>query len=98
MTLTRFSLLPLIFDRWSFGGNRLQLKAEAHLLADVALALQNVAQRGSKLPHLRPLTEKQDLLQALLASEQARLMVWLYPMDHTKRGRALADVRQSRSL
>jgi len=35
---------------------------------------------------------KQDLLQALLASEQARLIVWLYPLDTNKRGRSLSEV------
>jgi len=35
---------------------------------------------------------KQDLLQALLASEQSRLVVWLFPLDANKRGRPLTDV------
>jgi len=78
--------------RWSFGGNRLQVKAEVQLLADVALAFQQVGAVGSKLPSLRPLTGKQDLLQALLSSEQTRLLVWLYPVDNGNRGRGLSDV------
>ena len=80
-------------SRWSFGGNRLQVKAEVQLLADVALACQSVAATGSKLPSLRPLNMKQDLLQTLLSSEQSRLLVWLYPLENTTRGPGWTDVR-----
>ena len=80
-------------SRWSFGGNRLQVKAEVQLLADVALACQSVAATGSKLPSLRPLNMKQDLLQTLLSSEQSRLLVWLYPMENGGRGQGWTEVR-----
>jgi phosphatidylinositol 4-kinase len=36
--LSWFSFAP----RWSFGGNRVQIKAEIRLLSDVSLALRNV--------------------------------------------------------
>lgn len=82
--------------RWSFGGNRLQVKAEVQLLADVALACQSVATTGSKLPSLRPLNMKQDLLQILLSSEQSRLLVWLYPLENGGlRGQGWNEVRIS---
>src|SRR5277367_1691342 len=42
--LSWFSFAP----RWSFGGNRLQLKAEMCLMADVAAALQSVRTVGFK--------------------------------------------------
>ncbi|KAI9841455.1 MAG: phosphatidylinositol-4- kinase [Sclerophora amabilis] len=72
--------------RWSFGGNRLQIKAETHLLADVVAALQTVASIGSEAGYnLNPLQAKQDLLLMLLENEQTRLMVWLFPLDHDRR-------------
>lgn len=75
--LSWFSFAP----RWSFGGNRLQLKAEVRLLADVSAALQNVAKIGQK-PTItsNPLQAKESLLQTLIESEQSRLNVWLYPL------------------
>jgi phosphatidylinositol 4-kinase len=68
--------------RWSFGGNRLQIKAEAHLLADVDAALVKVAHIGSR-PNgsLKSLRAKQDLLHLLLDNEQNRLIVWLFPLQ-----------------
>ncbi|KAI9759442.1 MAG: phosphatidylinositol-4- kinase [Chaenotheca gracillima] len=72
--------------RWSYGGNRLQIKAETHLLADVIAALQSVASIGSESSQISKATEgKQDLLLMLLENEQTRLIVWLFPMDHDKR-------------
>lgn len=47
---------------------------------------------GSKVAPLKPLDKKQDLLLALLATEQNRLTVWLYPLDTSKRGRRVTDV------
>lgn len=72
--------------RWSFGGNRLQIKAETRLLADVDSALRAVALVGSKTVGVcQALMTKQDLLQLLLENEQLRLVVWLYPLDHGRR-------------
>jgi phosphatidylinositol 4-kinase len=72
--------------RWSFGGNRLQIKAEAQLLHDVEVALQSVSQWGMKATSTRKsLQARQDLLLLLLESERSRLMVWLYPLDHESR-------------
>lgn len=74
------------YCRWSFGGNRLQLKAETHVLTDVASVLENTSAMGIHIPSpLIGLQQKQDLLQMLIADELTRLMVWLFPVDHAKR-------------
>lgn len=71
---------------WSFGGNRLQIKAEVRLLADVENALQTVASLSAKtIETFQSLALKQDLLILLLEDEHARLNVWLYPLDHERR-------------
>ena len=85
----RFRLCPsivLIRIRWSFGGNRLQIKAETRLLADVDEALRAVSQIGAKKKgNHQSLVSKQELLHMLLETEQTRLIVWLYPLDHERR-------------
>lgn len=76
----------LMRDRWSFGGNRLQIKAEVRLMADVDAALGAVSYVGFKAEGgLQSLTAKQELLHTLLENEQMRLLVWLYPLDHRAR-------------
>ena len=72
--------------RWSFGGNRLQIKAEVRLMADVQSALRVVSSLFAKgVGTLQSLATKQDLLVMLVEDEQMRLVVWLYPLDHEKR-------------
>ncbi|KAL8836371.1 MAG: hypothetical protein Q9170_002944 [Blastenia crenularia] len=72
--------------RWSFGGNRLQIKAESRVLADVESAIKSVASIGAKgMGLLLSLSPKQELLHLLLENEQMRLVVWLYPLDHERR-------------
>jgi phosphatidylinositol 4-kinase len=67
--------------RWSFGGNKLQVKAEVQVMSDVILALQAVASMGAKmLPPMQSLQAKQDLLLHLLQNEITRLNVWLSPL------------------
>lgn len=69
--------------RWSFGGNRLQIKAETHLITDVLNALKLVQHIGSRaLGALAALQQKSELLSMLLADEQTRLLVWLFPLDY----------------
>jgi phosphatidylinositol 4-kinase len=76
--LSWFSFAPC----WSFGGNRLQLKAENRLLADVSSALRSIQLTMSKpSPLFKSLQAKETLLQALIESEQVRLSVWLYPLN-----------------
>lgn len=72
--------------RWSFGGNRLQIKAEARLITDVEIALRAVAPIGHQtVGTLYSLGSKQDLLLLLLDNEKMHLEVWLYPLDHERR-------------
>jgi phosphatidylinositol 4-kinase A len=79
--LSWFSFSP----RWSFGGNRLQLKAESRLLADVSVALRNTPVNSQKpMPLLKSIQGKETLLQALIESEQTRLAVWLYPLQEPR--------------
>ncbi|KAL4919394.1 hypothetical protein BDW62DRAFT_45207 [Aspergillus aurantiobrunneus] len=68
--------------RWSFGGNRLQLKAEDKILRDAITALAEVSYVGcnTRWPYTS-LQAKQDLLQVLLDNERSRLKVWLYPLE-----------------
>ncbi|KAL4781156.1 hypothetical protein BJX76DRAFT_22776 [Aspergillus varians] len=68
--------------RWSFGGNRLQLKAEDKILSDVVTALAKVSYVGcnTRWPYTS-LQVKQDLLQVLLENERSRLKVWLLPLE-----------------
>lgn len=76
----------LINYSWSFGGNRLQIKAETRLMEDVYVALQAVSSTGlATTGTLRSLGNKEELLLALLDNEQMRLEVWLYPLDHDRR-------------
>ncbi|KAF2178530.1 hypothetical protein K469DRAFT_802757 [Zopfia rhizophila CBS 207.26] len=71
---------------WSFGGNRLQIKAETHVLSDIQSHLQVVGRIGSTTESaLKSLRGKQELLSLLLANEQTRLMVWLFPLDYEKK-------------
>jgi phosphatidylinositol 4-kinase len=75
--LSWFSFAP----RWSFGGNRVQVKAEIRLLGDVSLALKNVQMVGNaQTSLLKSISNKENLLSALMESELVRLNVWLHPM------------------
>ena len=72
--------------RWSYGGNRLQIKAEVRLISDVESALDAVSSAFAKAnTGLLSLASKQDLLQILLDDERTRLEVWLYPLDQERR-------------
>ena len=73
-------------NRWSFGGNRLQIKADIRLMTDVDTALHGVsAQFSQPTQSLTSLSLKQELLSILVENEQTRLLVWLFPLDHEKR-------------
>lgn len=72
--------------RWSFGGNRLQIKAEVRILTDVLAALQNVSSMGtSKSAARKTLQPKQELLTLLIENEISRLRVWLFPLEYERR-------------
>ncbi|MCJ1389774.1 phosphatidylinositol-4- kinase [Xylographa bjoerkii] len=71
--------------RWSFGGNRLQIKAEVQLMTDVETALNAVVTIGSVTTKtLQSLSIKQELLVRLLENEHTHLQVWLFPTDYEK--------------
>jgi phosphatidylinositol 4-kinase len=90
--LNWFSFPP----RWSFGSNRLQIKAEMKLLADVTVALHNVRNTGVTLKEpLKSLLPKEELLNVLLESEQARLAVWLMPLADARYGTSLGPKEPS---
>ncbi len=66
---------------WSFGGNRLQMKAEIQLMQDVVELLRSVGSIGnSTSANRKDASEKQVLLMTLLENEIYRLSVWLQPM------------------
>lgn len=72
--------------RWSFGGNRLQIKSEDKILGDVMTLLRGVANiavngRGS----YKSLQAKQDLVQIFVENERSRLRVWLFPLEPEKK-------------
>lgn len=72
--------------RWSFGGSRVQVKAELQLLTEVMNALSIVKDFSALSVYTAPvLKQKQELLELLISSEQIRLGVWLFPLEpHAK--------------
>ncbi|KAK3065796.1 phosphatidylinositol-4- kinase, partial [Teratosphaeriaceae sp. CCFEE 6253] len=64
---------------WSFGSNRLQLKAELKIMEDVLSHMQSVTSMG-RSRKLAPLQSKHELLVQLLQHEIGRLMVWVSPL------------------
>ena len=67
---------------WSFGGNRLQMKAEIQVMRDVLAALQFLQQSDQNVTTSKQnVYQKQVLLQILLEAEISRLLVWLNPTD-----------------
>ena len=87
--------------RWSYGSNRLQVKAEVKLLGDVSRMLQDLATVGAKpTKSLASLQPKQELLLLLIADESSRLGVWLTPLGAESRsllpsGHAANSVKDS---
>ncbi|KAJ5730120.1 uncharacterized protein N7483_004628 [Penicillium malachiteum] len=68
--------------RWSYGGNRLQIKAEDKILDDVLSTLRSVADIASQpFGAYKSLQPKQELTQLLIDNERSRLRVWLFPLD-----------------
>lgn len=68
---------------WSFGGNRLQIKAEVSILADVLSALEVSEHIGLATSKTRKtLQPKQELLRLLVGNERYRLTIWLFPLEH----------------
>ncbi|KAJ5217499.1 uncharacterized protein N7469_011124 [Penicillium citrinum] len=68
--------------RWSFGGNRLQIKAEDKVFADTLAILRTVGDIASQSQgSYKSLQAKQDLLVILIEHERSRLRVWLFPLE-----------------
>ncbi|EMD85075.1 hypothetical protein COCC4DRAFT_45488 [Bipolaris maydis ATCC 48331] len=70
--------------QWSFGGNRLQIKAETHVLADVQAQIDAIGKVTTAVDIGAKLKAKQDLLSLLVSNELSRLTVWLFPLDGKK--------------
>lgn len=67
---------------WSFGGNRLQLKAEVKVMQDILHMLQSTKNIGVSISaNRRSLQQRQELLEVILANEMNRLNVWLHPVE-----------------
>lgn len=72
--------------RWSYGGNRLQIKTEDKILQDVDAMLKSTSSTGITAPGSRSSLEaKQQLLQFLIDNERTRLKVWLSPLEVDRR-------------
>ncbi len=71
---------------WSFGGNRLQIKAEIKVMQDVLAMLQSEKQPifASSATRKDP-QQKLELLEVLLGNEISRLTVWLTPLGREGR-------------
>ncbi|KAK6354262.1 phosphatidylinositol-4- kinase [Orbilia blumenaviensis] len=65
--------------RWSYGGNRMQLRAEGLVMKEVALAIQSLSAVGNST--VKSLELKQELLLLLLENEQARVSTWITPLE-----------------
>jgi len=83
--LSWFKLSP----RYSFGNNMLQVKTELRLLTDVLSALKLVSYIGAHaVGSIKSLQAKEQLLTILLENEQARLGVWLDPINEAARSQS----------
>ncbi|KAI0486319.1 phosphatidylinositol 3 [Xylaria cf. heliscus] len=75
--------------KWSFGSNMLQLKTEVKLINDIKNGLKVVSHITAtrSVSNIVSSTQKESLFEILLESEQARLNVWIHPLNegHTQR-------------
>ncbi|EDP48216.1 phosphatidylinositol 4-kinase (STT4), putative [Aspergillus fumigatus A1163] len=85
--------------RWSFGGNRLQVKAEDQILDDVSRYLRRLSGVPSHTrDNFKPLQLKYDLLQLLIEHERSRLRVWLYPLEGDRKHFQISGNRNSAEM
>lgn len=69
-------------SRWSFGGNKLQLKADIKVLAEVAGTVETmISSCPPATSSRRALLPRFELLSALVQDEIHRLAVWLSPLE-----------------
>ncbi|KXT09093.1 hypothetical protein AC579_5298 [Pseudocercospora musae] len=72
--------------KWSFGSNKLQVKAEKKLLDDIAGMLGSMENIGNKTSRALPsLVQKQKLLLELIRHELGKLSVWSAPLGQDSR-------------
>src|SRR5690606_7295368 len=67
--------------QWSYGGNRIQIKAEISIMSAIVTILQRTTPQNASPIRKAELISKQSLLVMLLESEISRLTTWLYPLD-----------------
>jgi phosphatidylinositol 4-kinase len=68
--------------KFSFGSNKLQMKAEKKLLGEVTTSLSGVGHIPDKSsPSARSLQQREALLLQLIKHEIGRLTVWMGPLD-----------------
>ncbi|KAI1002791.1 Phosphatidylinositol 4-kinase [Podosphaera aphanis] len=79
---------------WSFGGNRLHLKAESRLLTDISKTLRTVELRNDSVSasRLKSIQLKESLLNVLIESEKTRIGVWLHPVNEPQATSATAHL------
>lgn len=65
---------------WSYGGNRLQMKAEIEVMRGVQALLQQTQSTGATTANRKDNSSKLQLLQLLIENEIVRLSVWLFPL------------------
>ncbi|KAI1438011.1 phosphatidylinositol 3 [Xylaria sp. CBS 124048] len=77
--LSWFNFTP----KWSFGSNILQLKTEVKLIKDIKDGLRSVSHITTNNLVGSPvlMAQKESLFEILLESEQARLSVWIHPVN-----------------
>lgn len=86
--------------RWSFGSNRLQVKAERKLLSDVTNLLNTLSSIGAKATNSLPsLQQREALLQQLIKHEIGKLTVWLGPLEQdTKNAPGHAELHSQEAV
>lgn len=84
--------------RWSFGGNRLQVKSEDKILGAIEDILQTTSRYTISVSGShKSLQGKQCLLQILIENERSRLAVWLFPLSQEKKGLTFSSSSASKS-
>ncbi|EME39585.1 hypothetical protein DOTSEDRAFT_91884 [Dothistroma septosporum NZE10] len=72
--------------RWSFGSNKLQVKAEVKLLNDVTAEMRSLADVGVEGSTVLPsLPQRQELLLQLIGHDIGRLQIWINPLSGESR-------------
>lgn len=82
--------------RWSFGSNRLQVKAEVKIMNDVMSLLRSLGDISARAGRpLASLHSKQELFFRLMEQEVGRLTVWIAPLGSESKGALALDPNAS---